>query len=55
MQRKILLGVAALVYYTLVSIALFVFESDLIVTALGLYALPTYLLAKYSAAPLEKR
>lgn len=51
MNRKILLGSAAFVYYALAMYALFSFEASLLVTSLILFAIPAYFLAHYSAAP----
>jgi hypothetical protein len=51
MHRKVLLGFAAIVYYALAAYGLYTFEAGLILTSLVLFGLPTYILARYSAAP----
>lgn len=51
MHRKVLLAFAAIIYYALAFYGLYTFEAGLILTSLVLFGLPTYILARYSAAP----
>ncbi len=51
MHRTVLLGFSALVYYALGTYALYSFEAGLLLTSLVLFGLPSYFLARFSAAP----
>ena len=51
MHRNVLLGFCAFLYYALATYALYSFEAGLLLTTLVLFGLPSYALARFSAAP----
>jgi hypothetical protein len=51
MHRNVIIGVVGVVYYVLSCFALSIFEAGILSTALILFALPAYVLARYSEAP----
>jgi hypothetical protein len=51
MHRNVIIGVVGVVYYVLSCFALSIFGAGILSTALILFALPAYVLARYSEAP----
>jgi len=51
MHRNIILGVVAFLYYALSCYALYVFQSGILATALLLFGIPSYFLARFSQVP----
>jgi hypothetical protein len=51
MHRNLIIGVVGALYYVLSCVALSIFEAGILSTTLILFALPAYMLARYSEAP----
>ena len=51
MHKQIALFFGALVYYAVGFYGLYIFETGLLITALVIFGLPAYILARFSAAP----
>lgn len=51
MHRGIVLFFSAFVYYALATFGLYVFESGVLATSIVLFGIPSYALARFSAAP----
>jgi len=53
MHRTVLLLASALVYFSIGTFGLVVFDAGIVATALILFGIPAYILARYSAAPVH--